>query len=73
MQPKYIFSLLLLAILGLTFSACVHQEFDEPPVRNLPALTANATIAQVKALHTLGGNANEITEDYHCRHRCSRR
>ena len=64
MNFKYSFLFLFVAFLGLTFSACVDQEFDEPPGRNLPALEANATIQQVKNLHTLGGNASEITEDW---------
>eukprot|EP00903_Cladosiphon_okamuranus_P000114 g114.t1 len=51
-------------VLGLTFNACVDQDFDEPPVRVLPSLEANATIKQVKDLHTLGSNATEITEDW---------
>ncbi|MEL6970936.1 MAG: DUF5689 domain-containing protein, partial [Bacteroidota bacterium] len=64
MRLKSLFFLSFLAVLGLTFNACVDQDFDEPPVRGLPALEANATIAQVKALHTLGTNATEITEDW---------
>jgi len=64
MNFKYSFLFLFVAFLGLTFSACVDQEFDEPPGRNLPALEANATIQQVKDLHTLGGNASAITEDW---------
>ncbi len=64
MNFKYSFLFLFVAFLGLTFSACVDQEFDEPPGRNLPALEANATIQQVKNLHTLGGNASAITEDW---------
>ena len=64
MQFKYLFSFLFFAVLGLTFSGCVDQAFDEPPVRGLPTLTANATIAQVRDLHTLGTNATEITEDW---------
>ncbi len=55
-------SFLFLAIFGLV--ACVDQDFDEPPVRQLPSLSANATIQQVKDLHTLGGTAAEITEDW---------
>jgi hypothetical protein len=64
MNFKYSFLFLFVAFLGLTFSACVDQEFDEPPGRNLPALEANATIQQVKDLHTLGGDASAITEDW---------
>lgn len=64
MRLQSYFYLFLVAILGLTFNACVDQDFDEPPVRGLPALEANATIKQVKDLHTLGTNATEITEDW---------
>ncbi len=64
MRLKSYFFFLFLAVLGLTFNACVDQDFDEPPVRGLPALTANATIKQLKDLHTLGTNATEITEDW---------
>ncbi|MEL7424303.1 MAG: DUF5689 domain-containing protein [Bacteroidota bacterium] len=64
MRLKSLFFLSFLAVLGLTFNSCVDQDFDEPPVRGLPALEANATIAQLKALHTLGTNATEITEDW---------
>lgn len=64
MRLKSIYFFLFLAVLGLTFNACVDQDFDEPPVRVLPSLEANATIKQVKDLHTLGSNATEITEDW---------
>lgn len=58
---------LLFALFALTSSmgvvACVDHEFDEPPVTELPTLTGNATIAQVKALYT--GSADvQITEDW---------
>ena len=64
MRLKSIYFFLFLAVLGLTFNACVDQDFDEPPVRVLPSLEANATIKQVKDLHTLGSDATEITEDW---------
>lgn len=53
--------------LGLIFigfiSACVKHEFDQPPVTvDDPAITANATIAQLKAMHT-SGNFEKITDD----------
>lgn len=64
MRLKSYFFFIFLAVLGLTFNACVDQDFDEPPVRGLPSLTANATIKQLKDLHTLGANATEITEDW---------
>ena len=56
---KYFFPLLFLGLL----TACVDQEFDAPPVDGEdPGLTANATIADLKALHTIG-SFTEITED----------
>lgn len=57
------FSLFALLI-SLTTWGCVDREFDEPPVGELPDLEANATIAQLKALHTLGGASNLVTEDW---------
>ncbi len=50
--------------LGLVFNACIKEDFDQPPVDGQdPGLTANATIAQLKTLHTLG-TLNPITEDW---------
>ncbi len=57
------FSLFALLI-SLTTWGCVDREFDEPPVGELPDLEANATIAQLKALHTVGGVSNLVTEDW---------
>ena len=57
------FSLFALLI-SLTTWGCIDREFDEPPVGELPDLEANATIAQLKALHTLGGASNLVTEDW---------
>lgn len=57
------FSLLALLI-SLTTWGCVDRDFDEPPVTDLPDLEANATIAQLKALHTIGGVSNLVTEDW---------
>ncbi|MGB3546165.1 MAG: DUF5689 domain-containing protein, partial [Saprospiraceae bacterium] len=54
-------TILLLLIIG--FSACVNEDFDEPPIGTFPDLTANFTIAELKALHTIGSNATEITDD----------
>lgn len=53
---------LSLAVMALSFQSC-KKKFDEPPVGDLPSLTANATIAEIQAMHTLGDNASEITED----------
>ncbi|MBK9017164.1 MAG: choice-of-anchor J domain-containing protein [Saprospiraceae bacterium] len=50
--------------LGLVFSACIKEDFDQPPVDGTdPGLTANATIAQLKALHSLG-ELETISEDW---------
>lgn len=61
MSTKFFFPILLFAILGLTFSACVDQEFDDPPVRGLPGVEANYTIAQLKQRHTINANADSYT------------
>ena len=53
-----------LLILSITTWSCVDREFDEPPVGEFPTITANFTIAELKALHTLGsGSYTEITGD----------
>jgi hypothetical protein len=62
MQFKYIYSLVFFALLGLTFSACVDQDFDEPPVRGLTSLTGNITVKELKDLHSLGSNATPVPE-----------
>lgn len=50
MKARYFnFSSFLLLVTLLVFSAC-KKEFDEPPISELPNLTANATIADVIAL-----------------------
>jgi len=50
--------------LGVVFSACLKEDFDQPPTDGAdPGLTVNATIAQLKALHTLG-ELETITEDW---------
>lgn len=51
-----------LAALLIAFSACVDHEFDEPPVGDLTDLQANATIDDLKALHTLGADPTLITQ-----------
>ncbi len=62
---KYIRNRVLpLLILSITAWSCVDRTFDEPPVGDFPSLTANFTIAELKALHTLGSDTyEEITED----------
>ncbi len=50
----------------LGYTACVDQDFDEPPVTGLPEEVkpvANATIADILALHSIGSPATEITSD----------
>ncbi|MCB0639259.1 MAG: nuclease, partial [Lewinella sp.] len=63
MKLRHFFGLLatLFALTG--FWGCVDLEFDEPPVRELPALTANTTVQAVKDMHVIGQNANLIDED----------
>ncbi|MDX1941498.1 MAG: DUF5689 domain-containing protein [Saprospiraceae bacterium] len=52
---KYLFQKLLILFLLVGFTACIDQEFDEPPVDGVdPGLTANATIAELKALYKSG-------------------
>ncbi|MCB0633727.1 MAG: DUF5689 domain-containing protein [Saprospiraceae bacterium] len=56
------FRFYFLALIALGFSACVDHEFDEPPIDELPRLEANATIDDIKALHTLGDDPSLITQ-----------
>ncbi len=56
----------LFAFLGsfLLISSCVKNDFDEPPADGEdPALTANATIADIKGIHSTGG-FETIEEDW---------
>lgn len=53
--------LLLLALAATTFTACT-KEFDQPPFEELPNITANATIAEIAARHTIGG-ADQLIDD----------
>ncbi|PHI20627.1 hypothetical protein CEQ90_06105 [Lewinellaceae bacterium SD302] len=47
-----------------SFQACVFEDFDEPPVRNLSDLEGNTTIADLKDLHVLGsGTATPIADE----------
>ena len=46
---------------ALIFTGC-KKEFDEPPAYMEPDITANTTIAQLKAMHTLG-QVEAITQD----------
>jgi hypothetical protein len=60
---KNYFYLLLFSwiTLSLGLGSCKKQ-FDEPPVSEYPSITPNATIAEVKALHTIGNTADSITD-----------
>ncbi|MFT4759294.1 MAG: hypothetical protein ACI9XO_003448 [Paraglaciecola sp.] len=57
------FQFFLSCILAVTllFSACVKDEFDEPPSEVLPDIEANATIADLKAL--IVPNSIELIEE----------
>ncbi|MEZ5044244.1 MAG: DUF5689 domain-containing protein [Saprospiraceae bacterium] len=54
---------LFLGLLLTTVWACVDQNFDEPPLDGLTTLTANATVSEIKALHSLGQAASRIDQD----------
>lgn len=57
------FALLFLSLLFLTATTeSCKKRFDEPPVENYPVLTPNATISQIKALHTIGNTPTLITD-----------
>jgi DNA/RNA endonuclease YhcR with UshA esterase domain len=45
--------LLLLSLVAAAFSAC-EKEFDQPPYEDLPNITANTTISEILARHTIG-------------------
>ena len=48
---------------ALLFSACIEEDFDQPPTEGTdPGLTVTTTIAELKAMHTLG-SFETITED----------
>ncbi len=56
-----LFSLLLLA--GISFNACLEEDFDQPPTGGIdPGLTATTTIAELKAMHAWG-EKETIAED----------
>ena len=47
----------------LIFNSCVDDDFDTPPADGTdPDITANTTIAELKALHTIGG-LEEVKDD----------
>lgn len=58
-----LFQFLFIFLIGITFTACVDQEFDEPPIDGEdPGITPNATIADLKALYK-AGQLVPITQD----------
>ena len=58
-----IFALFLgLTLFGLNFQSC-KKDFDEPPIRELPSLTGNTTVAQLQAMHTIGNAADSLSGD----------
>ena len=54
---------LAIALLATTFTACVDLEFDEPSLEGLADIAANTTIAELKALHTIGNDAVLVEDD----------
>lgn len=60
---KKISFFVFLSLLMTTWWGCVDQDFDEPPLDGLTTLTANATVAEVKALHSIGQTAKRIEDD----------
>jgi len=61
-MTKYFTPLLIFCGLILFFASC-EDDFDEPPVDELIELSSNTTIAELKAMHTLGAEDSEITSD----------
>lgn len=61
---KYFASIFSIAMLALTFAGCVDLEFDAPPAEGEDVqLTPNATISDLRALHTIG-QFEEVTQDW---------
>ncbi|MEZ4932439.1 MAG: DUF5689 domain-containing protein [Saprospiraceae bacterium] len=57
-------SFLLILLSFLVFNSCIEEDFDQPPATGSdPGLTVTTTIAELVAMHTLGGGATEIKED----------
>lgn len=62
-DSKFLKFIAFLFTLLLGLSSCIHEDFDEPPVGgSLIDLTANTTIANLKAKHRFG-NFEKIEED----------
>ena len=62
MHFKSLLYFLSFFLIVFSVASCLDQDFDEPPVANLPNLTANATIADLKALHTIGTEATLVDD-----------
>lgn len=51
-------------LLAAAITACVKRDFDEPPTGGEPVnVTANTTIAALKALHISSGGFDKVTDD----------
>ena len=62
-HPNFIKLNILLLAFMVSFSSCIHEDFDEPPVGgSIQDLTANTTIANLKGQHKFG-DYQEIEED----------
>lgn len=63
-QKNLAFSLLTMALLAISITACVKTEFDQPPVggdgQDIPV---NTTIQQLKSYHEVNGGFDLLTED----------
>ncbi len=56
-------SLLLLFLISISFASCLDEKFDQPPTTGqVPDLEVTTTIADLKAMHTMGAITN-INED----------
>lgn len=56
------FCILIIGIIVFAIHSC-NKKFDEPPAYTPPNLTPTLTIAQLKALHTLGSSETITTDD----------
>ena len=62
---NFFFPALLAIVMTAGILSCVKTDFDEPPIGGDPVvLVPNATIAELKAIHTSDGAFNKVTEDW---------
>jgi hypothetical protein len=54
---------ILITIAAVTFNSSCKKQFDAPPAYVAPSITANTTIRQLKAMHTVVGKIDNITTD----------